>query len=48
LSASGTAAVVNLISPVNSGGYFSGIYSNTPLADIPEPSTASTFVSINI
>lgn len=48
LSATGTAAVVNLISPVNSGGYFSGIYSNSPLADIPEPSTSNTYVSINI
>lgn len=45
LSATGTAAVVNLMPSVNPGGYFSGIYSNAPLADIPEPTTPSTYVS---
>lgn len=45
LSATGTAAVVNLMPSVNPGGYFSGIYPGAPLADIPEPSTSSTHVS---
>ncbi|XP_027853359.2 C2 domain-containing protein 5 isoform X4 [Aphis gossypii] len=43
LSAMGTAAVVNLMPSVNPGGYFSGIYPNVPLADIPEPSISSTY-----
>lgn len=45
LSATGTAAVVNLMPSVNTGGYFSGIYPSAPLADIPEPSTSSAYVS---
>lgn len=45
LSATGTAAVVNLMPSVNTGGYFSGIYSGGPLADIPEPTTSSIYVS---
>ncbi|XP_025204586.1 C2 domain-containing protein 5 isoform X1 [Melanaphis sacchari] len=43
LSAMGTAAVVNLMPSVNPGGYFSGIYPNVPLADIPEPSISSAY-----
>ncbi|XP_060837126.1 C2 domain-containing protein 5 isoform X3 [Rhopalosiphum padi] len=43
LSAMGTAAVVNLMPSVNPGGYFSGIYPNVPLADIPEPLISSTY-----
>jgi len=46
LSATGTAAVVNLMPSVNPTTYFSGIYPNAPLADIPEPSTSSTYVSL--
>lgn len=46
LSATGTAAVVNLMPSVNPSGCFSGIYPNAPLADIPEPLTSSTYVSL--
>lgn len=48
LSATGTAAVVNLMPSVNSVGYFSGIYPSAPLTDIPEPLTSNTYVSINL
>jgi len=46
LSATGTAAVVNVMPSINPSGYFSGIYPNVPLADIPEPSTSSTYVNV--
>lgn len=45
LSATGTAAVVNLMPSLNPSGYFPGIFPNAPLADIPEPLTSNTYVS---
>lgn len=48
LSATGTAAVVNLMPSANPVGYFSGIYPSAPLADIPEPSTSNSLVSYYI
>jgi len=45
LSATGTAAVVNLMPSANVGGYFSGIFPNGPLTEIPEPSSSNSYVN---